>query len=476
MNAPMTELAAPAALRVLFEKQRLRAAAQAQTTAEQRVEKLKKLLDYLMVHQEEARQATYADLRKPAAETTLGEIYVLTSEIKYTIKHLPRWMKPQRVPTPLSALGTSGYVQYEAKGNALIMAPWNYPINLALKPLVSAVAAGCVAVVKPSELTPHSSAFVRKVIEAVFAEEEVAVVEGDAAVAQALLELPFNHIFFTGSPAIGKIVMKAAAEHLASVTLELGGKSPAIVDETADLRATARTLAWGKYLNNGQTCIAPDYVLVHNSVKDKLVDELKGAIGAMYDPEGRGMMASENYARIVNQNHFERLQRYLDDALNQGAVVAVGGQSTPADRYLQPTVLTHVTERMKVMQEEIFGPILPVLTYQTPTEAVDYVNARPKPLALYVHSRRAARADYFLKNISAGNALVNEVLTQFGHHELPFGGVNNSGIGKSNGFYGFQEFSNPKGVVKRKFGTLRFLYPPYTERQQRILGWLVKYL
>ncbi|HEV7349553.1 aldehyde dehydrogenase family protein [Telluribacter sp.] len=476
MNIPLTEEAIQQEARLLFEKQRRFAPAMAQTTVKERIERLKRLLNYLTSHLEEAQEATYKDFKKPAAETLLGEMYVLTSEIKYTIKHLRRWMRPQKVATPLSALGTSAYIQYEAKGNALIISPWNYPINLALKPLISALAAGCVAIIKPSELTPHSSAYVRKVVEAVFSAEEVAVMEGGVEVSQALLALPFNHIFFTGSPAVGKIVMKAAAEHLASVTLELGGKSPSIVDETADVATTAQKIAWAKFLNNGQTCIAPDYVLVHSSVRSKFLDEFTKAVTTMYRPEGKEAEASESYARIVNNRHFDRLKSYLDDAVEQGAVVELGGKTNPADNFIEPTVLSGVNDSMKVMQEEIFGPILPVMEYEKLPDAVAYVNQHEKPLALYVHSSSVANANYVLSNTSAGNALVNDLLIHFGNHEIPFGGVNNSGIGKSNGFFGFQEFSNAKGIMKRKFGTTKFLYPPYTDKIKKLLNFMVKYM
>ncbi|WP_247235129.1 aldehyde dehydrogenase family protein [Telluribacter sp. SYSU D00476] len=476
MDVPLVKQDIQQEARRLFEKQRQFASRMAQTTASERIERLNRLYNYLLSHLEEAQEATYRDFRKPAAETMLGEIYVLTSEIKYTSKHLRRWMKPQKVPTPLGAIGTSSYIQYEAKGNALIISPWNYPINLALKPLISAIAAGCVAIIKPSELTPHSSAFVRKVVEAVFPPEEVAVMEGGMDVSQALLALPFNHIFFTGSPQVGKIVMKAAAEHLASVTLELGGKSPTIVDETADIAATAQKIAWGKFLNNGQTCIAPDYVMVHSGVKSRFIDEFRKAVASMYNQDGKPTEDSDSYARIVNDRHFQRLKSYLDDAINKGASVELGGKTIAADNFIEPTLITGVNDSMMLMQEEIFGPLLPVMEYHDLREAVNYINAHEKPLALYVHSRSDRNADYVLSSTSAGNALVNELLFQFGNPEIPFGGVNNSGIGKSNGYFGFQEFSNAKGVMKRKFGTTRFLYPPYTDKIKKLLNFMVRYL
>ena len=460
----------------IFNKQKANRLTVSQSGVAERIGRLKRLQKFLLDHIGEACEATKNDFGKPEAETIVGELLVVQNELSHAIKNLGRWMSPQNQSTSLVAIGTSSYIQHEAKGCSLIISPWNYPINLAIKPLISAVAAGCTAIIKPSEMTPNSSAFVRKIVEHVFEPDEVAVVEGDAEVASQLLSLPFNHIFFTGSPAVGKIVMKAAAEHLASVTLELGGKSPSIVDATADISATARSIAWGKFFNNGQTCIAPDYVLVHESVHDAFVSEMKTVVNGMYNEAGNGIQNSLDYARIVNHRHFQRLTDLLSDAIEHGAVVQFGNQNSEDQRFIAPTLLTNVDDSMRVMKEEIFGPILPVRKFASVQNAVAHINNGEKPLALYIHSTSRKNADYILRNTSAGNALVNEVLTQFGNPEIPFGGVNNSGIGKSNGFYGFQEFSNPKGVMKRRFGTIRFLYPPYSPRLVAILNKVLKYV
>ena len=460
----------------IFYKQKANQPRVAQSVTAERIGKLKRLQKYLLDHIEEACEAARNDFGKPDAETIVGELLVVQNEISHAIKNLAQWMHPHRQSTSLVAIGTTSYIQYEAKGCALIISPWNYPINLAIKPLISAVAAGCTVIIKPSELTPNSSAYVRALVEHVFDTDEVAVIEGDAEVAAELLSMPFNHIFFTGSPAVGKIVMRAAAEHLASVTLELGGKSPSIVDETADISSTARHIAWGKFFNNGQTCIAPDYVLVQESIHDRFLAEMKKAVAEMYNKEGKGIENSPNYARIVNDKHFQRLKGLLSDAVENGAVVQFGDQSSENQRFIPPTLLTNVGDSMRVMKEEIFGPILPVKKFTSINEAVAFVNKGEKPLALYIHSTSKKSADYILRNTSAGNALVNEVLTQFGNPEIPFGGVNNSGIGKSNGFYGFQEFSNAKGVMKRRFGTIRFLYPPYSPKFVELLKKVLKYI
>ena len=459
----------------LFEAQRQNTLHIALTTAEERIAKLKKMQTYISTHLEDIERVMFEDFKKPKVEVLMGEVYGVNAEIKHTIKHAKQWLKPQRVPTPLSVIGTSAFIKHEPKGNVLIISPWNYPFSLAVKPLISAIAAGNVVIIKPSELTPHTSAFLKQMIGDLFLPNEVAVVEGDAATATELLKLPFNHIFFTGAPAIGKIVMRAAADHLASVTLELGGKSPSIIDETADIPKIAQITAWGKCLNNGQTCIAPDYMFVHASKKDEFLSEYQKCLTQFYDAEGQGVENSTSYARIVNARHFERIKSYLDDAVAKGARVETGGKTIAEQNFIEPTVLTNVTDDMKVMQDEIFGPLLPVLTYENPEEVIKYINSKEKPLALYINSRSQKNVDYFLSHTTAGDTIINDVLLQFGHTELPFGGVNNSGIGKANGFFGFQEFSNQRGVMKRQFGTMKFIYPPYTPQVKKIVDFFVKY-
>lgn len=460
----------------LFRKQKEFAPRLATSTCRERKKKLACMLDYLMRHAAELEQAVFSDMKKPAAEVKLSEIITLTSEIRYHLKHLSRWMSPQRVPGPLLAIGTRSYIQFEPKGTSLIVSPWNYPVGLAIRPLISAVSAGCTAILKPSEFSPGASAFIRNFVRNIFAPEEVAVVEGDKEVAAELLELPFDHIFFTGSPAVGKVVMRTAANHLTSVSLELGGKSPSVIDETADIPATAQKIAWAKFLNNGQTCIAPDYVLVHDKVHTAFLSEIKTAVRTMYEPTGNPVQQSPDYGRIVSNGHFERLHLFYRDALGKGAELVFGGTFDKQDLFVEPTILDKATPAMSIMQEEIFGPILPVISFGTIEEAVKKINELEKPLALYIHSRSSSNTDYILSHTSSGNALVNEMLLQFQHAEIPFGGIGNSGMGKANGFFGFQEFSNAKGVIKRKFGTIKFLYPPYSPMKVRVLEWMQKYI
>lgn len=460
----------------VFNLQKKKAPYIAQTTAQERIEKLKRLRDRILTDEAKIQKAIFDDYRRHPVEATLGEVFATTGDLNYTIKHLKQWMKPQSVDTPMSYLGTSGTIRYEPKGVVLIMAPWNYPFSLLIRPLISAIAAGNAAIVKPSEMTPHISALIKEMMSGLFDESEVAVFEGDASVAMQLMEMPFNHICFTGSPAVGKIVMTAAAKHLASVTLELGGKSPHIVDETADIKKAAAQIAWGKCLNNGQTCIAPDYLLVHKNVKEELINGIKENIEKMYNADGKGIKESDSYCRIVNRRHFNRLKGYIEDAVHKGVTVDYGGQTDESQNFVSPTILSGVNDDMKVMQDEIFGPILPVREFNGLHEAISYVNSKEKPLALYIHSKRESNIQEILSHTSSGGTVINDSMIHNTHPTLPFGGVNNSGIGKMNGFFGFQEFSNPRGVLRQKFGSFAFLYPPYTEKTKKLVNWLVKYM
>lgn len=461
----------------LFDLQQAHVVKLRKSPATARIKLLKGLLAWIMTHQEDIRKAIHADFKKPYPEIDISEIFVVTSEINHTIKHLSAWMKPKKVPTPLTMLGSTSYVHYEPKGVCLIISPWNYPFNLALGPLVSALAAGNTAIIKPSEMTPHTSALLRRLVAEVFDEHVVAVVEGEVEAAQLLLQKPFDHIFFTGSPAVGKIIMKAAAEHLSSVTLELGGKSPAVIDQRVDFKDAASKLVWGKFVNCGQTCIAPDYVLVHASVKKELINALKSSIEAMYNSSGKGVQASPDYARIVNIKHLNRLSSMLQDAVDKGAVIEFGGVIDVGENYFEPTIISGVTEEMEIMQEEIFGPILPIMEYQNVEEAIDYINKHPKPLALYSFSKSEAFNKQVIAHTSSGGAVANDCVLHFLQTELPFGGVNNSGIGKAHGYYGFLAFSNEKAVMKQRIGftASKPLYPPYGALAKKVVESLLKW-
>jgi aldehyde dehydrogenase (NAD+) len=461
-----------------FEALRRHAPALRREEASARAARLRRLNDWLAAHRVDIQQALFADFRKPPEETDITEIWVTQVGIRHAISQVGRWMKPRRVGTPLALLGTSGTVQVEPKGVVLIIAPWNYPFYLAVDPLASAIAAGNAVVLKPAEQTPATSALLRRMCAELFAPDEVLVVEGGKEVATDLLKLPWNHIFFTGSPQIGKIIMRAAAEHLSGVTLELGGKSPAVVDATADLRDAAEKIVWGKFLNAGQTCVAPDYVLVQESAEATLLAEMQAAIQRFHNPDGAGIQQAASFARIVNQQHFARLAGLLDDARARGATVAAGGTLDAAQNYIEPTILTQVPAGATILEEEIFGPLLPVLTFKTLSEAADYINARFPPLAQYVFTGSAENRRYLLDTVTAGGAAVNETVLHLAHPDLPFGGVGNSGLGKAHGHAGFLAFSNEKSVLRQRVGHtgMKLMYPPYTSKVKRLIGLLMKYL
>lgn len=448
------------------------------TTADERIAKLKKLREAIMRRRIEIQTAMQQDLRKPVLETDITEIKTVVTEINFAIHRLHRWMRRQRVSTPLMLFGTSSYVQYEPKGTVLIISPWNFPVNLTLGPLVGAIAAGNCAILKPSEFTPHASHIIRQIVAEVFEPNEVAVVEGDAGVSKALLQFPFNHIFFTGVTGIGKIVMKAAAEHLSSVTLELGGKSPVIIDESANLKDAAGKIAWLKCMNMGQICISPDYVLVQESVKDAFLKEIVSCIEKFYGTTYAQRRESPDLCRIVNEAHFLRIQSMIEDARQKGAEIHLGGQYDAADKYIDPTVLTGVDFSMPVMQEEIFGPVLPIHSFKTKEEAAGYINAGSTPLAMYVFSQRQEFLDFMLHRTKAGDVCINECGYHFYNPHLPFGGLNGSGNGKGHGKYFFDEFSNAKGVLRQHlvgYSPLKILNPPYSPTIQRLFKYVIRW-
>jgi aldehyde dehydrogenase (NAD+) len=435
----------------VFERQAATAQRLRSSSASERIAKIRKLRDSVIAHSGDWYKAAYADFRKPEAEVDQGEILPVCVEANDAIRNLKKWMRPKRVwPTALT-LGTRSYVQCIPRGRCLIIGPYNYPVNLTLGPLVSAIAAGNTVILKPSELTPHSSGLIAKIVREIFSEDEVAVFEGEADVAQALQELAFDHVFFTGSPAIGKHVMAAAAKNLASVTLELGGKSPTIVDASANLKLAAVNVIWAKFTNAGQTCIAPDHVYVHENVKDEWVQLCRQELSRAY---GTGLTEQQNsphLAHVVNARHTLRIKALLDDARALGANTLAGGGVVEETCFIQPTLLDMVPSNARIMKEEIFGPVLPVISYNNIDEVISTINAAPKPLALYVYSETAAVIDKVLTQTASGGACINHAVIQFMHGNLPFGGVNNSGIGNAHGHYGFKTFSHERGVLRTQF-------------------------
>ncbi len=445
-------------LREVFDSQAATALRLRSSTAKERIAKIRKLRDAVIAHTEDWYRAAYLDFKKPQGEVDLAEILPVCVEANDAIRHLKQWMKPTRVWPTVLTLGMRSHVQYSPRGRCLIIGPFNYPVNLTLGPLISAIAAGNTAIVKPSELTPHLSALICKVVREVFTEDEVAIFEGEADVSQALLELPFDHIFFTGSPTIGKYVMGAAAKNLTSVTLELGGKSPTIIDETANLKLAAINVMWAKFANAGQTCIAPDYVFVHESVKEKWVECCREQLTKAYGATMGEQKNSSHLAHIVNARHTSRIKTLLDDAKANGARVLTGGGSSQYECFVQPTLLDQVPQNARIMDEEIFGPLLPVIGYSSLDEVIAHINEGQKPLALYIYSRSNANIDKVLSKTVSGGACVNHALIQFLHGNLPFGGINNSGMGNAHGHYGFKAFSHERAVVRTQFSFAATLF------------------
>lgn len=447
-----------------------------QASVNERIAKLKKLETWIVNNKQAIRDAIYKDFRKPAVDVDLTEIFTVLSELRHIVRHLKKWMKPKRVRRTMALITTRSWIQYEPRGVVLIIAPWNYPFNLIITPLISAIAAGNCVILKPSELAKHTSTLVANMIEELFPENEIAVIEGEKDVSIELLKKPFDHIFFTGSTAVGKKVMEAASKNLSSITLELGGKSPVIVDETANLNDAAQKIAWSKFMNCGQTCIAPDYLLVHESILSQLIDGLKNVIQQFYGQTGKELLATPDYARIINNQHFQRLSAVLDETVQSGAKMEIGGELNEAEKYIPPTVLINVKPEYAIMEEEIFGPILPILTYSTLDEAIDFIRGKPKPLALYIFSNDQKNIDRVLAETSSGGVCINDTVIHFSHTNLPFGGVNASGMGRSHGFYGFKTFSNEKAVVKHnRFSPLKMMYPPYKKRVQKMVDLIIKY-
>jgi aldehyde dehydrogenase (NAD+) len=445
----------------------------ARTTVRERKAKLWKLHAAMLRYRPEILAAMQADFGKPEEEVDLTEIGVVNTEIRHTIQHLSSWMTPKRVGSNMVLFGTWSEIRYQPKGVCLIISPWNFPFNLTFAPLISAIAAGNTAIIKPSEFTSHSSALMKKMVEELFPPEEVALFEGDASVSQELLTLPFNHVFFTGSPAVGKIIMKAAAENLASVTLELGGKSPVLVDETANLDNAASKILWLKSMNAGQICIAPDYLLVQESVHDALVQKMKEKGDRYYGSTPEARKQSHDLARIINDKNFGRLKGLIDDAVGRGAKVAYGGNTDAASRYIEPTILTGIPEQATIWEEEIFGPLLPVRTYKTLDEALAYIDKKPRALAMYLFSARGSNLEKILSETRNGGVTINDCGLHFYNGNLPFGGNNYSGSGRCHGEAGFLEFSNQRGVThqNRIFPLTNLLLPPYGSA---LANWIAK--
>jgi len=418
------------------------------SSAQDRRALLQKLKDAVEKHADDIVAAVRQDTRKPEQEIRITEVLNVTGNIQRNIDNLDAWMSPVEVPTSMNP-DDKAEIVYEARGVCLILGPWNFPLGLVLGPLAAAIAAGNCCMVKLTDLCPATASVAAKIIDEAFEEYEVALFEGEVDVATALLELPFNHIFFTGSTRVGKLVMAAAARHLATVTLELGGKSPVIIDDGADVEKVATDLAGAKQFNGGQACICPDYVFVKEDQKETLINTFKAKVQEnLYDENGQ--INKEGIAQIVNPQNFARVKGLFDDAVSKGATVAVGGELEDSDLTVHPTLLTDATPDMAILQEEIFGPVLPVMTYKNLDEAIEYIESRDKPLALYVYSPNPGNVDAVLKRTSSGGVTVNGVFSHYLENNLPFGGVNGSGMGSYHGHFGFKAFSHERAVYRHQ--------------------------
>ncbi len=448
--------------------ERLRARQHSGILCEQgaRTKALTRLDEAVQRAETELLDALRRDFRKPRFESYSTEIAFIRNEIRQTQRNLKRWMRPRRVATPLFLQPASSRVEYEPWGAVLIIAPWNYPFQLALAPVISALAAGNTVLLKPSELAPHTATVIESMVAAAFPDGEVETAVGGTEVAQELLRQQWDHIFFTGSTRVGKLVYKAAAEHLTPVVLELGGKSPCVVAADAELKTTARRVVWGKCVNAGQTCIAPDYLLVDNQIKDALCAALAAEITRAYGP---APLESDDFASIISDDHFRRLEGFLREGTREGHIFS-GGRCDPATRRVEPTILRDISPQSPIMQEEIFGPILPVLGFDHIGEAEAIIARNPNPLALYYFSRDRKAASRFLKRVPSGGAAINDTVMQVGNAALPFGGRGSSGVGLYHGRWGFETFSHKKGVFSQSLlldPPLR--YAPYSARQLSII-------
>ena len=421
-----------------------------------RLGQLMVLRQAIMDYEKQILTALKKDLNKSPFEAYSTEIGIVLDEITYVIKHLPKWAKRKCVKTSIAQFLSVGYTYSEPYGVTLIISPWNYPFQLAMAPLIGAIAAGNCSIIKPSEFSVYTSQVIENLIRENFAEDYISVITGGQETSESLLREKFDYIFFTGSVQVGKVVMEAASKHLTPVTLELGGKSPCIVDETANINLAAKRIVWGKFLNAGQTCVAPDYVLVHSSVKDELVAKMKKYIIKFY-----GMDPSRNpkYPKIINQKHFKRQISLLKD----GHII-FGGQCRPETKQISPTIMDQVTWDSKIMQEEIFGPLLPILTFNHLGEAITAVNKRPKPLALYYFSKDKMRQRNIIQNISFGGGCINDTIVHLATPYMPFGGVGESGMGSYHGKGSFDTFSHQKSILKKSnLLDIPLRYPPFKD-------------
>lgn len=432
-----------------------------------RIAQLEILKSTIKKYEVEVIEALYKDLRKSEFEAYVTEIGLVYDNISFMIKNIAQWMEPKYVKTPVALMPSKSFVVNDPYGTVLIIAPFNYPFQLIMEPLIGAIIGGNCAVIKPSEATPHTTNIVKKIISEAFDPRYIRVLEGEKEETSLLIHAPFDFIFFTGSVQVGKIVMKAAAERLTPIALELGGKSPAIVDHTANLAVAAKRIVWGKFVNAGQTCIAPDYVLVEESVKDKFIEQMKKAITQFY---GKELQQSPDLGRIVNGNHFDRLKRILEEESDH---IIFGGKTDRDDLFMEPTLLNGVDFNSPSMEEELFGPILPIIAYNDLRTIIQQIRKFPKPLAAYMFSEHEKAQQFFLQELPFGGGCINDTITHAGSAHLPFGGVGNSGVQSYHGEASFTLFTHQKSIVKKNTSLpVNIVFPPYKNKVKLVRGLL----
>ncbi len=446
----------------IFESQRKFFYSNATRDISFRILMLKKLKQEIIINEKEIEEALFLDLHKSPVESYITEIGFVISEINLCIKKLKSWAKPKRVSSSITCFPSKARIISEPYGLCLIISPWNYPFQLLISPLIGAISSGNCAIVKPSEHSPNTSKIIKKILDRVFEHEYVFTVLGEKEVSQELLELEFDYIFFTGSSSLGRLVMEKASKHLTPTTLELGGKSPCIVDKDANIKVSARRITFGKFLNAGQTCIAPDYLFVHKDIKDVFVKEMINSIKEFYSEES---INSKDYGRIINQTHFFRLRKMLDD----GKII-YGANYDEKEKYISPTLIEDILPDSELLSEEIFGPILPIISFENIDTLIQELKVKPKPLALYVFSQSKKIQDKIIENISSGGVCVNDTIMHIVPQSLPFGGVGNSGMGSYHGRKSFKTFSHERSILNRKtWLDLALRYPPFTESKKKIV-------
>lgn len=459
-------------LQALFDVQTAHRWTMAQSTSCERKTMLLALKKVITLRREEIKAAMYADFKKPYAESELTEIHTVIDEINFAVKKLSRWMKPKKVRTPIALFGSKSFIKYEAKGVVLVLAPWNYPFSLVMNPLVAAIAAGNCVIARPSEKTPHTAKILASVIGSVFPEKVAKVVIGEIDQAEKLLELPFDHIFFTGSTEVGKKVMAAAAKNLIPVTLELGGKSPVIIDRDVNLEDCAEKLFWGKFMNGGQTCVAPDYLFIPEELKVEFIELFKKQIEKRFGETSSERLKTPDFSRVIDTRAYARLAAKIKDERK-----LLEDLPQADERFIPPTLLTDVTLKSPIMEDEIFGPILPLMTYTKLDTVIDYIRSHPKPLALYVFSKNKKMIKNVLMSTTSGGMVINHVVLHLANPYLPFGGVGHSGMGSYHGEFGFKAFSHARAVLKQGRFTLTHLYfPPYTTGLSKLAFRLLRWL